>query len=461
MRSLARSFASASLALLTLPAAASSQSQLFTVSLGSRPTPGCQPISPNDVRFALGILELGDTGRVRVPAMLDSVAECITRARGNNRDNGVIVVVFVHGWRHNADWNLARDKGDDNIRAFRDVLQALSLREAERYYGGARGRTVIGVYIGWNGGSILDFSEPYERALRIGRSPGLRAVIARLLKATKNTGFDAPATVDSPMILAGHSMGGLILQSVIAASLDNRSELALWKTPAGGTRCTRVLADDHESAFPDLVLLLNPATTAQSALDLRSRLDSGRVRRMVACDPARAEFAAPVIISVASESDWALKHVFRLRVGQRAEGHDEGTTSHRIAAIGEFICDPLPLDRVAQSFGQPWHCVRAPLIAGGWLQEVEVDLPHPNAASDERCHVRFRVQRAGGAPPTSYWVIRIPKPVVDGHGDIYNARSNSLFMSFAQLSGALLSIHMDWPNTFERDPQQACTVRPK
>src|SRR5262249_56715159 len=98
------------------------QNQLLTVPVKGLPHTGCDSIPPNDSRFVLGILDVDDAGNVRDAKMLPSLVSCITDSRRRNRGNGVVVVVFVHGWRHSAHWDLATDSGDDNIESFRTVL---------------------------------------------------------------------------------------------------------------------------------------------------------------------------------------------------------------------------------------------------------------------------------------------------------------------------------------------------
>ena len=58
-------------------------------------------------------------------------------------DERVSIVVFVHGWKHNAH------SDDSNVRRFRSLLDSLDL--VERTTG--CGRHVVGVYVGWRGSS--------------------------------------------------------------------------------------------------------------------------------------------------------------------------------------------------------------------------------------------------------------------------------------------------------------------
>ena len=61
---------------------------------------------------------------------------------------GISILVFVHGWKHNAKHD------DGNVRSFRALLQSAAALEEARH----SGYRVVGVYVGWRGLSIK--SEP-------------------------------------------------------------------------------------------------------------------------------------------------------------------------------------------------------------------------------------------------------------------------------------------------------------
>ncbi len=61
------------------------------------------------------------------------------RARYQRAGRALSLVVYVHGWHHNAHAN------DENVRAFRKLLGDVALAEGE----GGTARRVVGIYIGW------------------------------------------------------------------------------------------------------------------------------------------------------------------------------------------------------------------------------------------------------------------------------------------------------------------------
>jgi hypothetical protein len=75
---------------------------------------------------------------------IDRTIEGLTRIGSANR--GVSVLVFVHGWKHNASHD------DDNVREFRALLRSAALFERAR----TSGKRVVGVFVGWRGLSIAD-----------------------------------------------------------------------------------------------------------------------------------------------------------------------------------------------------------------------------------------------------------------------------------------------------------------
>ena len=141
-------------------------------------------------------------------------------------------MLFIHGWHHNADWNRGDDTGDEHFRAFRKVLGAVMLREAERYFARPHGggRRVVGIYVGWNGDPAMrwlarapylthvSFWNRYRVARRIGAGSALRDALRLVVAATTgplSVSDGAPADVPvSPLVLIGHSMGALMLESV-------------------------------------------------------------------------------------------------------------------------------------------------------------------------------------------------------------------------------------------------------
>ena len=167
---------------------------------------------PNDQSFDVAIIEFQDDGSLADARQLKSAADTIAAARDADR-NGVLVVLFIHGWHHSAKWDVSKyashwdaegaDTGDDqHFRQFRRVLMGLTVREAERYlpFGEEGGRRVVGIYLGWNGdptswfgswlsrqeyATHLSFYDRYKAAEEVGGGRAIREVIRTIVEVTK------------------------------------------------------------------------------------------------------------------------------------------------------------------------------------------------------------------------------------------------------------------------------------
>jgi hypothetical protein len=157
---------------------------------------------------------------------------------------------------------------------FRLILQNLAYREIERYSNGSpTGRRIVGVYLTWNGdpqggfygalahlprGSEASFWNRYGVAERVGAANDFRDALRRIVTAVKHD----PGH-ESPLVLLGHSMGALMMQSAFATLLEQG---ALVKPSVGATvEPTRVTSNGAPVLFPDLVLSLNSAADSEFA----------------------------------------------------------------------------------------------------------------------------------------------------------------------------------------------------
>src|SRR6266481_2614087 len=94
---------------------------------------GCTDEKANQQVFNVAVIEFNDHGSCVDEAQLKAATQCISDARTSKNSNGALVLVFIHGWHHNAEWNIKTDSGDSHFHGFREVLKGLTLREAERH----------------------------------------------------------------------------------------------------------------------------------------------------------------------------------------------------------------------------------------------------------------------------------------------------------------------------------------
>ena len=206
---------------------------------------------------------------------------------------GMSLVVYIHGWKHNAE------SSDPNLKGFRQLLENSALIEKEL----KTGRRVAGLYVSWRGQSIdlpyledITFWSRKTAALHVAQGSS-RELFARLrgFKCAQNSkgqkegerNCNRPATGDQPVkvVLIGHSFGALVLYNSISGSLiesmthafdAEADEKAYWR-------------------FGDLTVLLNPAFEATRYTPLH------RIAR--GADYSRYE--APLLVSITSSADQA------------------------------------------------------------------------------------------------------------------------------------------------------------
>lgn len=158
----------------------------------------------------LAIIEFDDRGELWDLSQLTSAVDTIEQ-RSATSTNGILVVVYIHGWKHNADWQ--RERGGLRMFAGQLAETARGLSPA----GELAADRVVGIYLGWRGrvlrGPLSNFSFWNRRAAaeRVA-SINMRETLFRVIHAVKSR-------PQSKVILYGHSMGGMILGKTIGPSL--------------------------------------------------------------------------------------------------------------------------------------------------------------------------------------------------------------------------------------------------
>jgi len=136
------------------------------------------PAGADTPGFLLTLVELDDQGQLFDRGQLDAVLAHIGHVSARQ---DFLAVVFVHGWKHNAQ------EGDDNLDHFRQVLARLAATEqALSAAQGVAARKVIGLFLGWRGLSVsaplaveLTFWDRKNTAQKVGHG-GVTEVLSRL-----------------------------------------------------------------------------------------------------------------------------------------------------------------------------------------------------------------------------------------------------------------------------------------
>jgi hypothetical protein len=316
--------------------------------------------------YELAIVEFDDQGRCYDRGQMDAVAkrlEALAPYEPQQTGQDVILVVFVHGWQHNAR------SDDDNLTAFRALLSETVGYEKSATAPGAKPRPVMGVFVGWRGLSDYGLGEVVADATFWGRqAAGQRVAIGsvrELFGRLRHYRNRQQKRGGNPLlVIVGHSFGGMIVFSALAQSLIQAAS-----APVG------VVTPE----FADLVLLVNPAIEAARYIPIYDLVTSAAFK-------ARTTKQLPVFICAQADNDVPVGMVFPL-----------GNAGHAIteATIGDL---------------EKW-CVRHAL---GFVPSFRTHkLAGPTADRP------FVLDPPDTAQANPFWVVGAAKEVIDGHGGIW------------------------------------------
>ena len=163
-------------------------------------------------------VEYDDFGHLFSRAQLDDV----TATAENVLQNKGIVIVYVHGWHHNAQ------EDDTDLQSFRKAIEDVGKLDRDSY---KDDRKIMGIYVGWRGESIS--VKPFNLLTFWDRKNTAHAVgdgaVFELFRKLANNREKYP---ESRLAIVGHSFGGAVTYSSVAHSImgqiieDPYSELA-------------------------------------------------------------------------------------------------------------------------------------------------------------------------------------------------------------------------------------------
>jgi len=367
------------------------------------PSP-CYHAAARDHPACVRFVEYDDFGNVFKRAQLD---ETLVAARAVAQRNGIIVV-YVHGWEHNAG------SSDSDLAAFQGAMenaQALSRHE------------VLGIYVGWRGKSLLvpglskaTFWERKTTAQAIGDG-----AVFELLRTLANERERHRA---SRLVLIGHSFGAAVLYASVFHSITSQ----LIDDPLDASEAARAGPDAAKRW--DMVVLVNPAF---EAMQLRPHFELAGARTFI---PAQL----PHLILITTQADWAtgmafpagryFRSIFNKYADatsasqyRSAVGHYLPYVTHQLAAVQSctpYRQEPMaPLANVDAGavVNRQVKCYGAPRERAG-AQDVPVLLTRCDRAGD--C-TAVAGQHSLQAPPNMpIWNIRTTGDVMRGHSDIWN-----------------------------------------
>lgn len=239
--------------------------------------------------YLLGYVEFDDLGwshdRGQQRAIVDRIEREIEQ-----RD--VLMVVFAHGWKHNAQ------ACDSNVTCFRTILEQLNATEQALAPKG-EARRIVGIYVGWRGASWsnralkqLTFYGRKATAHKVG-SGAVTELLVRLkqLRQRRHRSVEAAGRGPSTtrLVIVGHSFGGALIYSATSQLIMERMAIA------------DASRDDRRvHGFGDLVVLVNPAFEAARYQPIHAAMMDGDY----------VEEQNPVFVIVTSEGDTATRNWF-------------------------------------------------------------------------------------------------------------------------------------------------------
>ncbi len=347
-----------------------------------------------DVAFA----EFSERGNTFNNQWIENV---LSRIRSHASKQGVIVITFIHGWKHNAK------ETDLNLIDFKKSLAAVANRSSALL-----GRRLVGVYIGWRGASLeipliknLTFWDRKAVAEEVG-SGGVSKFLLELDKIDQQM----PQNV---LVIAGHSFGGAI---VVRAVSEILAERAISRP-----------GDDLGMTIGDAVIVLNPAIEANRVLNL---VEAALGQRY----PANQ---GPLFISISSDADTATHKSFPI-------GQTLGLLFnwHQLDLERSYYFDRLSQEHLIlkeEHLDTTTVGNFAPYLTH-WLT-VENGDEKPNlklqtcAQAPDECIPKGLTTLSGhptfGPLPKNYplYFIKTDKTVMTGHNDIFNPVVRSCILS--------------------------------
>jgi hypothetical protein len=356
---------------------------------------------PADRPYSLSFVQFDDSGRFRDPGQLQRAIAAIRGAA----NTGAVIVVFVHGWNNNcADCA-------QTVQCFGQLLAFLTELQ-QRYATPQRpARAVLGIYAGWRGVSArppwysraATFEDRRAAADRLGSYGDLRKLLMEVGRARADIAMRRP----SPLLFAGHSLGGRALLRAITTTGNGRASIA------------------DIQRFADLYVLLNPAISAADYM-------------LIDEQASRTEWngEAPRLIALASESDYVTQVAYPFSEDRFWPLHlDDDARRIRFTTLGNHT--PFVTHQLTLTSGAPKRIVPAAasedckcrLVSPGQLASIvasrrpgsrdvfsfdEFELPDGDGGKPYRVRLV-----SSGITRGPYMVVRVDRRLMNGHGEIY------------------------------------------
>jgi hypothetical protein len=361
----------------------------------------------------------------------------------------VLLVTYIHGWQNNS-----READADDVNQFRGLLARLTADHTVQW----SGLQVFGVYISWRGrivhkvNPLVDaatwifkqgsFYSRKNAATRISSSTPITEAIFTLIKTARR---DTPG--NSRCIVVGHSFGALVLEKALAQALVGTWLYQEPLVPGAHKPEARTVFKPA-----DLILLVN---SAAESIYSKEMIDMYRETT-----PLRG---APHVIMISSDADKATGMAFpigtklsntpKLITGTfrkyrdeardtsqfsyftQTAGHNDSLQSHRLVPIGkgsgDLGAEPFELNLK----NKPGSFENVTLYTGARSNWTKWEI------------------RREGPNLTNYWVLRVPKEIIAGHGPIFEGESRDLVAALFRLGTGREAAERSIPVSVKASPE--------
>lgn len=396
--------------------------------LGEAPTEtAVTPVTSETAKdiYRLAFLEFDEQGDFWDREQLRKTVQAI-------RDTGrpILLVSYIHGWQNNSN-----SKDADDVSQFRGLLARLTADQTVQM----SGLQVFGVYFSWRGrivhkvNPLIDAvtwvakeSSFYSRknaATRISSSTPITEAIFTLIKTARR---DTPG--NSRCVVIGHSFGALVLEKALAQAL-----VGTWlyeEPPVSGDPKPRSFTVYKPA---DLILLVNSAAESIYSKEMIDMYrDTTPLRGsphviVISSDADKATGLAFPIGTKLSNMPKLITGIFRKYHGEghdesqfkyftQTPGHNDSLQSHRLVAMEsgttDLGADPFDLN-LRNHAGSYENVTLYTGLRNRWT--------------------KWQIKREG-PNLTNYWVLRVPKQIIPGHGPIFEGESRDLMAALFRMA---------------------------
>jgi hypothetical protein len=232
---------------------------LLACNTGSPTTPEKVPMWEPYSDYSIGYAEFDDQGwAYENDLQLKVIQRQIAADMTQHPTDDYLIIVFVHGWHHNAHDN------DCNVQEFRQMVRIASDAIKAAVVRGPlqTPRRVIGIYAGWRGEAV-DFPGLRNLTVLDRRNSAERVAKGSVRKLFGDLhGLERSQAKPDKVrtVVVGHSFGGLIAFAALSEEMIEGYTLArLNEEHLCSAAEANTLSGTQSGIWPDGVVLINPA----------------------------------------------------------------------------------------------------------------------------------------------------------------------------------------------------------